>query len=73
MTFNNIKPSVIPTLNVNMCYFQNGKNWIFLHNQTRAHSDTIAQYLLKRILVNGATFELKLYLIYLINDVLHHW
>ncbi|CAH1774373.1 unnamed protein product [Owenia fusiformis] len=49
-----------------------GKNWIFSHNTSQEHGDMIAQYILKRVTDKTASFDLKLHLIYLMNDVLHH-
>ncbi|KAK3090307.1 hypothetical protein FSP39_010801 [Pinctada imbricata] len=61
----------------------NGKSWIFQHcASTEKHCDLIANYLQKRlvqpnymatrIVSPDAAFELRLHLIYLINDLLHH-
>lgn len=50
-----------------------GKNWILQHATDAPKGNTILQYLLKKALVNGVTFTQKLHLIYLVNDVLHHW
>lgn len=49
-----------------------GKSWIFQNCTTDAKSELIAQYFLKRIISKEASFELRLHLIYLINDLLHH-
>ncbi|XP_054710989.1 calcium homeostasis endoplasmic reticulum protein-like [Uloborus diversus] len=49
-----------------------GKGWIFSHGTTYAKSEVIILYILKRVTEPGATFEAKLHLVYLINDVLHH-
>lgn len=49
-----------------------GKNWIFVHNTSQRHGDLIAHYLLDRVSAKDASFELRLHLIYLINDILHH-
>ena len=37
------------------------------------HCKVIAHYLLHKIIPDGTPFEAKLHLIYLINDVTHHW
>ena len=37
------------------------------------HCELMAGHLRNRITADGAHFELRLHLIYLINDVLHHW
>ncbi|KAL4236438.1 hypothetical protein ACF0H5_004823 [Mactra antiquata] len=50
----------------------NGKSWIFQHCTTDQQSQLIALFLVKRILAKDASFELRLHLIYLINDLLHH-
>lgn len=50
----------------------NGKNWIFTHFTSPKSGELITKYLLERILDKNASFELRLHLIYLINDVLHH-
>ncbi|XP_067644151.1 calcium homeostasis endoplasmic reticulum protein isoform X2 [Eurosta solidaginis] len=49
-----------------------GKNWILQHSSDSAKSNVVLQYLLKKALVNGSTFQQKLHLIYLVNDILHH-
>ncbi|KAI8521523.1 hypothetical protein Bbelb_012770 [Branchiostoma belcheri] len=49
-----------------------GKGWIFNASKSADHCKCISQYLLCRILGKSSSFELKLHLIYLINDVLHH-
>ncbi|KAF8788399.1 calcium homeostasis endoplasmic reticulum protein-like isoform X3 [Argiope bruennichi] len=50
----------------------NGKGWIFAHATTYARSEVIILYILRKVTEPGATFETKLHLVYLINDVLHH-
>ncbi|CAE1284660.1 CHERP [Acanthosepion pharaonis] len=50
----------------------NGKSWIFTHCVSEEHCELIAQYLLNRITDKDSTFDVKLHLIYLINDLLHH-
>ncbi|XP_055910093.1 calcium homeostasis endoplasmic reticulum protein isoform X2 [Eupeodes corollae] len=49
-----------------------GKNWILQHSSDTAKNNVVLQYLLKKALLNGATFTQKLHLIYLVNDILHH-
>ncbi|XP_062130101.1 LOW QUALITY PROTEIN: calcium homeostasis endoplasmic reticulum protein [Drosophila sulfurigaster albostrigata] len=49
-----------------------GKNWILQHSTDSAKINVVLQYLLKKALVNGSTFQQKLHLIYLVNDILHH-
>ncbi|XP_065359706.1 calcium homeostasis endoplasmic reticulum protein [Calliphora vicina] len=49
-----------------------GKNWILQHSTDSAKNNVVLQYLLKKALVDGTTFQQKLHLIYLINDILHH-
>ncbi|KAG0431598.1 hypothetical protein HPB47_021652 [Ixodes persulcatus] len=49
-----------------------GKGWIFSHSTTPQRNDLICQYLLKKVTVPGAPFDMKLHIVYLINDVLHH-
>ncbi|GFS15252.1 calcium homeostasis endoplasmic reticulum protein [Elysia marginata] len=49
-----------------------GKNWIMQRTSSETFCDAISQYLLKRITAKDAPFQLRLHLIYLINDVMHH-
>nr|XP_037288870.1 LOW QUALITY PROTEIN: calcium homeostasis endoplasmic reticulum protein-like [Rhipicephalus microplus] len=49
-----------------------GKGWIFSHSTTPQRNELISQYLLKKVTVPGAPFDMKLHIVYLINDVLHH-
>ncbi|CAN8004556.1 unnamed protein product, partial [Ixodes hexagonus] len=49
-----------------------GKGWIFTHSTTPERNELICQYLLKKVTVPGAPFDMKLHIVYLINDVLHH-
>ncbi|VDI67775.1 calcium homeostasis endoplasmic reticulum protein [Mytilus galloprovincialis] len=51
---------------------QNGKVWIFQRCITDEHCQLMSRYLLNRIAAGNATFELRLHLIYLVNDLLHH-
>lgn len=53
--------------------FQAGKNWMFSNAKSPPHCELMAGHLRNRITADGAHFELRLHLIYLINDVLHHW
>ena len=43
------------------------------YSQTLKHAETICLYLVDRILAPEATFDARLHLIYLINDILHNW
>lgn len=52
---------------------QAGKNWMFSNAKSPPHCELMAGHLRNRITADGAHFELRLHLIYLINDVLHHW
>lgn len=58
-----------------MCPFfcQGGKNWMFNNAKTPQHCELMTSHLRNRITADGAHFELCLHLIYLTNDVLHHW
>ncbi|GIY43811.1 calcium homeostasis endoplasmic reticulum protein [Caerostris extrusa] len=49
-----------------------GKGWIFSHATNYACSEVIILYILKKVTEPGASFETKLHLVYLINDVIHH-
>uniref|UniRef100_A0A3Q3W9F6 Uncharacterized protein n=1 Tax=Mola mola TaxID=94237 RepID=A0A3Q3W9F6_MOLML len=49
-----------------------GKNWMFNNAKTPQHCELMTSHLRNRITVDGAHFELRLHLIYLTNDVLHH-
>ncbi|XP_029004143.1 calcium homeostasis endoplasmic reticulum protein isoform X2 [Betta splendens] len=49
-----------------------GKNWMFNNAKTQQHCDLMTSHLRNRITAEGAHFELRLHLIYLTNDVLHH-
>ncbi|BFY99812.1 hypothetical protein BsWGS_02851 [Bradybaena similaris] len=49
-----------------------GKNWIMQRTSSDKFCDALAQYFLKRITSKEALFQLRLHLIYLINDVMHH-
>ncbi|KAK7889137.1 hypothetical protein WMY93_024697 [Mugilogobius chulae] len=50
-----------------------GKNWMFTNAKGPAHCELMTSHLRNRITADGAHFELRLHLIYLTNDVLHHW
>lgn len=52
---------------------QAGKNWMFNNAKTPQHCELMTSHLRNRIAAEGAHFELRLHLIYLTNDVLHHW
>lgn len=52
---------------------QAGKNWMFNNAKTSQHCELMTSHLRNRIIADGAHFELRLHLIYLTNDVLHHW
>ncbi|KAA0711909.1 Calcium homeostasis endoplasmic reticulum protein ERPROT 213-21 SR-related CTD-associated factor 6 [Triplophysa tibetana] len=49
-----------------------GKNWMFNNAKTPPHCELMSSHLRNRITAEGAHFELRLHLIYLTNDVLHH-
>ncbi|XP_018095302.1 calcium homeostasis endoplasmic reticulum protein S homeolog isoform X1 [Xenopus laevis] len=49
-----------------------GKNWMFSNAKSPQHCELMAGHLCNHITAEGACFELRLHLIYLINDVLHH-
>uniref|UniRef100_A0A0B7ACN2 Calcium homeostasis endoplasmic reticulum protein n=1 Tax=Arion vulgaris TaxID=1028688 RepID=A0A0B7ACN2_9EUPU len=49
-----------------------GKNWIMQRTSSEKFCDALAQYFLRRITSKEAPFQLRLHLIYLINDVMHH-
>ncbi|XP_034935735.1 calcium homeostasis endoplasmic reticulum protein isoform X2 [Chelonus insularis] len=48
-----------------------GKAWILQNSVTAQSNTVIADHLLKKV-IQGATFNQKLHIIYLVNDVLHH-
>ncbi len=52
---------------------QAGKNWMFNNAKTPPHCELMSSHLRNRIVADGVHFELRLHLIYLTNDVLHHW
>lgn len=52
---------------------QAGKNWMFNNAKTAQHCELMTSHLRNRITADTAHFELRLHLIYLTNDVLHHW
>lgn len=52
---------------------QAGKNWMFNNAKSPHHCELMTSHLRNRITADGAHFELRLHLIYLTNDVLHHW
>ncbi|KAM3876209.1 calcium homeostasis endoplasmic reticulum protein [Diretmus argenteus] len=49
-----------------------GKNWMFTNAKTPPHCELMTTHLRNRITADTAHFELRLHLIYLTNDVLHH-
>ncbi|XP_008333331.1 calcium homeostasis endoplasmic reticulum protein isoform X1 [Cynoglossus semilaevis] len=49
-----------------------GKNWMFNNAKSAHHCELMTSHLRNRITTEGAHFELRLHLIYLTNDVLHH-
>ncbi|GAB6028889.1 hypothetical protein CHUAL_004689 [Chamberlinius hualienensis] len=49
-----------------------GKSWIFNNSNTSAAAQVIGRYLVKRVTTIGGTFDMKLHIVYLLNDVLHH-
>lgn len=49
-----------------------GKAWIFQNSATHDKNRLLAHYLAYRVTEPEANFQLKLHLIYLMNDVLHH-
>ncbi|XP_031332270.1 calcium homeostasis endoplasmic reticulum protein-like isoform X2 [Photinus pyralis] len=51
----------------------NGKSWILQHSSTKLQTLCIAHCLLYKVMHNSSTFPQKLHVIYLVNDVLHHW
>ena len=52
---------------------QAGKNWMFTNAKSPPHCELMCSHLRNRITADSAHFELRLHLIYLTNDVLHHW
>jgi calcium homeostasis ER protein len=51
-----------------------GKSWIFTHARMPDKCAKIAKYILRKTLDSpGVGFSEKLHIIYLINDVIHHW
>lgn len=49
-----------------------GKVWIFQSATTHDRNRLLAHYLAYKVTDPGASFQLKLHLIYLMNDVVHH-
>ncbi|XP_062868861.1 calcium homeostasis endoplasmic reticulum protein isoform X2 [Trichomycterus rosablanca] len=49
-----------------------GKNWMFNNAKSPPHCELMTSHLRNRITAETAHFELRLHLIYLMNDVLHH-
>lgn len=56
-----------------MLYFVLGKGWILQHATSHDAGKVISQHLLRKVTQPGAPFSQKLHIIYLVNDVLHHW
>ncbi|ESP02448.1 hypothetical protein LOTGIDRAFT_95622, partial [Lottia gigantea] len=50
----------------------NCKNWIMQKSMSFQHCELITQYILKRIIGPDSQFSVRLHLIYLMNDLLHH-
>lgn len=50
-----------------------GKGWILQHATSTDAGKVISQHLLRKVTQAGAAFTQKLHIIYLVNDVLHHW
>lgn len=46
---------------------------MFTNAKSPPHCILMTSHLRNRIIADGAHFELRLHLIYLTNDVLHHW
>lgn len=46
---------------------------MFNNAKSPQHCELMTSHLRNRITADGAHFELRLHLIYLTNDVLHHW
>lgn len=53
--------------------FDTGKGWILQHATSNDAGKVISQHLLRKVTQPGAAFTQKLHIIYLVNDVLHHW
>lgn len=51
----------------------NGKSWILQHAAGGMQAQCVAHCLLYKVIHGAAPFMHKLHLIYLVNDVLHHW
>lgn len=50
----------------------NGKAWILQRATSKSVNDLLARYLLFKVLEPDKTFNHKLHIIYLVNDILHH-
>lgn len=50
----------------------NGKSWILQHAITKQQALCIAHCLLYKVVQGTVPFSLKLHIVYLVNDVLHH-
>lgn len=51
----------------------NGKSWILQHATNQQNAVCIAECLLYKVIHGTTPFSHKLHVIYLVNDVLHHW
>lgn len=51
----------------------NGKSWILQHTSTIEQTQCVAKCPLYKVVHGNTTFSQKLHVIYLVNDVLHHW
>lgn len=54
-------------------YLFTGKGWILNNATSFEAGKVIAQHLLRKVTQPGVSFSQKLHIIYLVNDVLHHW
>uniref|UniRef100_A0A7N8XZV9 Calcium homeostasis endoplasmic reticulum protein n=1 Tax=Mastacembelus armatus TaxID=205130 RepID=A0A7N8XZV9_9TELE len=68
--FDNLLQPIIDTCTKDA--ISGGKNWMFNNAKTPQHCELMTSHLRNRITADGAHFELRLHLIYLTNDVLHH-
>ncbi|TMS20215.1 Calcium homeostasis endoplasmic reticulum protein [Larimichthys crocea] len=68
--FDNLLQPIIDTCTKDA--ISGGKNWMFNNAKSPPHCELMTSHLRNRITTDGAHFELRLHLIYLTNDVLHH-
>uniref|UniRef100_A0A8C9WXI7 Calcium homeostasis endoplasmic reticulum protein n=1 Tax=Sander lucioperca TaxID=283035 RepID=A0A8C9WXI7_SANLU len=68
--FDNLLQPIIDTCTKDA--ISGGKNWMFNNAKSPLHCELMTSHLRNRIIADGAHFELRLHLIYLTNDVLHH-